>query len=184
MCIRDRRVAACVLFFAVLSLVSRRAAAEKVVTIVDGWQVYTDGRMGGFGSYTRGDGYPQATYDYVVDPATGQRAVNPANGHQILANVHAPLGGAGFSGAPMELGYAIDPNTVDGGPVYTQGKIDTWRLRSGFIGNVLGFGVRGKLTPYTSITTYIQIWSFIENEGRVRSTRSIPDVRQLSLIHI
>ena len=67
------KVVAYVLFFAVLSLIPRRAAAEKVVAIVDGWQVYTDGRMGGFGSYAHGDGYPQPTYGYQIDPATGQR---------------------------------------------------------------------------------------------------------------
>jgi hypothetical protein len=77
----------------------------------------------------------------------------------------------------MEL-HQIDPNQTPGATVYDQGKIDTWRMRSGFIGNLLGFGVRGQLTPYTKIVTYIQIWSFIENEGRAKSTRSIPDVRQ------
>jgi len=171
------RPVAYVLFFAVLSLVSRRAAAEKVVSIADGWQVYTDGRMGGFASYTRGDGYPQQTFDQKIDLATGQPATDMTTGAPLLTSVHTPLQGAGFSGAPMLL-HQVDPNLTPGAQVFDQGTIDTWRMRSGFIGNVLGFGVRGQLTPYTKIITYIQIWSFIENDGRVRSTRSQPDIRQ------
>jgi hypothetical protein len=171
------RLVACALFFAVLSLLPGRAAAEKVVAIADGWQFFSDGRMGGFASWTRGDGYPQPTYDYAIDPATGQRAVD-ANGNPVLVPVHTTLGGAGFTGAPMELHYKVDPSLTNNAPIYDQGTIDTWRIRSGFIGNVLGFGVRGQLTPNTKISTYIQIWSFIENEGRVRSTRSLPDIRQ------
>ena len=77
----------------------------------------------------------------------------------------------------MELQPSI-PASTPGATVYDQGTIDTWRVRSGFIGNVLGFGVRGQLTQYTKIVTYIQIWSFIENEGRAKAPRSIPDVRQ------
>jgi hypothetical protein len=173
------RLVAYVLFFAVLSLIPRRAAAEKVVTIVDGWQFYSDGRMGGFASYTRGDGYPQPTYGYQIDPVTKQTVIDPGTGQPIFVPtpVHTTLGGAGFTGAPMEL-HTIDPSLTPGATVYDQGTIDTWRIRSGFIGNLLGFGVRGQLTPYTKIVTYIQIWSFIENEGRAKAPRSIPDVRQ------
>ena len=46
-------------FVAPSSLVPSRAAAEKVLVNVDGWQVFTDGRAGGFASYAYGDGYPQ-----------------------------------------------------------------------------------------------------------------------------
>ena len=84
------RVVAYVLFFAGLSLIPRPAAAEKVVSIVDGWQVYTDGRMGGFASYTRGDGYPQPTYDYAIDPATGQRAIDPGTGNPMIVSPNTP----------------------------------------------------------------------------------------------
>jgi hypothetical protein len=159
------RAAAYVLFFAVLSLAPSRALAEKVVPVADGWQIYTDGRMGGFASYVHGDGYPTPTYGY------------DAMGNFVNTPVHTPIGGAGFTPAPTEQ-TLIDPALTGGAMIYDQGTIDTWRLRSGFISNVLGFGVRGKLTEWTTITTYVQIWSFIENEGRTRSTRSIPDVRQ------
>jgi hypothetical protein len=176
--VAGRRLVAWVLFFAVLSLISKRAAAEKVLANVDGWQVYTDGRMGGFASYVHGQGYPQPTFGPQIDPATGQPAIDPTTGQQILVPVHTTLGGAGFTGAPTEQHIAIDPSLTPGTTVFDQGTIDTWRIRSGFIGNVLGFGVRGQLTENTKLTTYVQIWSFIENEGRARSTRSIPDVRQ------
>jgi len=174
-----RRLVACALFLAVLSLIPGRAAAEKILANVDGWQVYTDGRMGGFASYVHGQGYPQPTYGYQIDPATGQPAIDPNTGQKIFvpSPVHTPLSGAGFTGAPLTQ-HLIDPALTPGANVYDQGTIDTWRIRSGFIGNVLGFGVRGQVTENTKLTTYIQIWSFIENEGRARSTRSIPDIRQ------
>jgi len=175
-----RRLVVWALFFAILSFVPRRAAAEKVLGVVDGWEIYTDGRAGGFVSYVHGQGYPQPSYGYQIDPATGQTAIDPATGQPIFVTtpVHTPLGGAGFTPAPTEQHIAIDPSLTGGVAVYDQGTIDTWRLRSGFISNILGFGVRGPLTASTKLVTYIQIWSFIENEGRARSTRSIPDVRQ------
>jgi hypothetical protein len=52
------------------------------------------------------------------------------------------------------------------------------RLRSGFIGNQLGFGVRGQITPWTTVTGYIQIWAFIESEDREKGMPNPPDVRQ------
>jgi hypothetical protein len=158
-----RRCAVGVLFLISVALIPRPAAAEKVLTNVDGWQVYTDGRAGGFVSYTYGDGYPQATYGY------------DAAGNFVSTPVHTPLEGIGFR-APTKQNYAIDPSIAPG--IYDQGTIDVWRIRSGFISNVFGFGVRGQLTPWTTITTYIQVWAFIENENRQRSTRSLPDMRQ------
>lgn len=173
------RSVACVLFFSVLSFLPRLAAAEKVVSIANGWEVFTEGRMGGFASYTRGDGYPQPTYGYQIDPATGQQAIDPATGKPIFVSmpVHTPLQGAGFFGAPMEQ-QQLDPSITGGATVLNQGTIDTWRLRSGFIGNILGFGVRGPLVGSTKVATFVQIWSFIENEGRARAPRSLPDIRQ------
>ena len=52
------------------------------------------------------------------------------------------------------------------------------RLRSGFIGNQLGLGVRGQVTPWTTVTGYIQLWAFIESEDRKKGMPNPPDVRQ------
>ena len=56
------RAAAGVLFVAAVAIVPSRAAAEKVVVNADGWQIFTDGRAGGFVSHAYGDGYPAPRY--------------------------------------------------------------------------------------------------------------------------
>ena len=122
-----RRGVACGVVVAAVSLVPGRAAAEKVVANADGWQIYTDGRAGGFVSHAYGDGYPQPRY--ALDPTTGMYAV-----------VDTPQEGAGFR--------SISENglLVDGTQIYDQGTINLTRVRSGFVSNIFGVGVRGKLT--------------------------------------
>ena len=52
------------------------------------------------------------------------------------------------------------------------------RIRTGFIGNLLGIGVRNQLTPWTTLSGYIQIWAYIESDDRNKSNPNYPDVRQ------
>lgn len=157
---------ACVASVAAFSLISRRASAEKVLANVDGWQIFSDGRAGGFMSWAYGDGYPQPTYG--VDAA----------GNFVNSPIHTPLGG-GFraisqQGLNMNPALNIPPGTV----IPDQGKMNIMRLRSGFIANIFGFGVRGPLTQYTTVSTYVQIWAFTENNGRQKNLPNYPDVRQ------
>src|SRR5262245_38149860 len=63
---RPRRFAPCIRALAGLSvltalLLSRTAHAEKVLVKSDDWEVYTDGRVGAFATYSVGDGLPVAT---------------------------------------------------------------------------------------------------------------------------
>jgi hypothetical protein len=132
---------------ATLSLVSRPAAAEKVLANVGGWEVFTDGRAAGFVSFAYGDGYPQA--DYAPD----------ANG--IYHLIDSPQEGGGFR-APSKQNLVLDQTAMGGTTILDQGKINMWRVRSGFISNVFGFGVRNQLTPYTTVTAYVQFWAFVE----------------------
>ncbi len=60
----------------------------------------------------------------------------------------------------------------------SRGTVNMMRLRSGFIGNQLGLGVRGQITPWTTVTGYIQLWAFIESEDREKGMPNPPDVRQ------
>ena len=103
---------------------------------------------------------------------TRQRAADPRP-------VHTTLGGGGFTGAPMELHYAIDPSTVTGATGIRPGH-DRHRggsaAASSATCSVSACAASSPHGPRSS--TYIQIWSFIENEGRAKASRSIPDVRQ------
>jgi hypothetical protein len=151
---RPRAPGACLLISALLSLltvvfVPRSAFAEKVLFNADGWQVYTDGRAGGFLSYVNGDAAPVAT--------------------MVINGVPETINGGLWPATP-DTTTNQDPNV--------QGKINTMRLRSGFIGNLLGIGVRNQITPWTTLTGYIQIWSFIESEVRTKANPNLADVRQ------
>ncbi len=138
-----------------------QARAEKVIFKGDDWEVYTDGRMGGFVSWTYGDGYPQNTY-------------GPAPYFATVTTVQ----GGGWQG-PSENKYLYPDGGMAGGSTLTdQGTINMMRVRSGFVSNVLGFGVRNKLTPTTTVTAYTQIWAYIESQSRQKNQPNPADLRQ------
>lgn len=134
------------------TLLPRSAHAEKTLLKTDDWEVYTDGRVGAFVSYTHGQGYPQPAFD-----ANGMQThdIN-GGGLPAIAN-RSPVGTTGQQ---------------------TQGTIDRWRVHTGFIGNTLGLGVRGKLDAVTTVTGYTQMWSYIESQQQRKGSLNPPDVRQ------
>jgi hypothetical protein len=158
------RQSACRLCFATLlslSLVLALAGsawAEKILLKADGWEVFADGRVGGFVSQVNGDGDP------VGSPGTN--VVTYPDGMMVR---DTPQGG-GWSAATTNGNTSANP------PV--QGTVNQTRIRSGFLGNQFNFGVRGQVTPYTTITGYISIWAFIESISQSKSNPNPADVRQ------
>jgi hypothetical protein len=69
-------------------------------------------------------------------------------------------------------------NIPPGVSVPNQGTIDTVSIRSGFVTNLIGFGVRDRVTPRTSVEAYVQLWSFIESAGRLTNVPSYLDAKQ------
>jgi hypothetical protein len=59
-----------------------------------------------------------------------------------------------------------------------KGQYFAARIRSGMVGNVLGFGLVKELTPTTQIKGYISIWSTVESPGRDKWTAVIPVTRE------
>ena len=131
--------------------VPKIALAEKVIAKGDDWQVYTDGRVGAFASWTYGQGYPQNTYD------AGGSSIQDAQGGGWRAAIEQ---------GPPE------------GTQPDQGTVNSMRIRSGFIGNQLAVGVRSQLTPWTTITGYFQIWAWVESASRIKTQMNYADVRQ------
>jgi hypothetical protein len=148
------------LFF-VLVAIPRPALAEKVLAKGDDWQVFTDGRAAGFFSWVYGQGFPQATYESKQDPS---------DPNSVICTQVQGVKGGGFAGL------------VDQGPtvncVPDQGTINSMRVRSGFIGNQLGLGVRAQISPWTTVTGYLQLWAYIESESRQKNRPNPVDVRQ------
>ena len=52
---------------------SSTAKAEKTLVKTDKYQIFTDGRAGGFLSWVYGDGRPRAHQVFGTDPTTGER---------------------------------------------------------------------------------------------------------------
>lgn len=153
---RTRRrltVCATVIYFL---LSGRSAFADKTLAKDAEWEIFTDGRAGVFLSYLRGDAIPRA----ITDP-TGNliQGVQPGTGFDAFAERNTVPGSN-----PPQMSRA--------------GTLETMRVRSGFIGNTVGLGVRG-LNGGTTFTGYIQIWALIETAERQKGNiQNIGDVRQ------
>jgi Gram-negative porin len=129
-------------------LASRAAIAEVSIAKSDTWELYTDGRLNAFLSYSQGDGNPI--------PLVG------------MGLESIPLGGglnAGVEQSPGPLG----PD----GMTQLQGTVQMLRVRSGFVPNVLGFGLRKQMTEKTSLHLYISFWGLIEPQN-LRKTDTNP----------
>jgi hypothetical protein len=147
---------ACLHVLALLSLsttfvIPRSALAEKTLAKGDDWQVYTDGRVGGFLSWVHGDGPPVATQKIPLPDGT---------------TADETIDGGGW-GAQTDKQNAND-----------QGTVNMMRIRSGFLGNQLGLGVRGQITPWTTVMGYIQVWAFVESDSRTKGNPNPADIRQ------
>jgi hypothetical protein len=145
---------------------SSTAKAEKTIVATDKYEIFTDGRAGGFLSWTFGDGRPTAHQVVGPDPTTGEPT--PASTWNILG---------GEFDAP-EIGKLSDDPVLSAAGYEQQGTINMMRLRSGFIGNSLGFGARYSLTEKTTATAYIQFWSFVESTRRNKSLPNPADLKQ------
>lgn len=136
------------------------ARAEKTLTKTDAFEVYIDGRAGAFFSWAFGDGVPQPHYE--LDP----------NG--VAVQTHTAKGGGWSS---TEEGRLSDDPVLAAQGKYAQGETSMMRIRSGFIGNILGLGVRAPLGTNT-VSAYLQFWAFSENEARGKTNINFVDARQ------
>jgi len=149
--IASRTLAALVLLGG--SLFSRPATAEVVLVEKDGWSVFITGRVQAFLNYNKGDGYPKPA---VVD---------------------------GNGGAVTFLGGGLDPadsyhEFVAPRSLTDTGKIEEMRLRTGFVGNVLGFGIRKKLNENTDVFGFTAVTTYIDSTERRKYREVRPDWRE------
>ena len=156
----DRRhLAAISLLLAALAY-PRSADAETWLLRDETWQIFTDGRVGAFASWALGDGLPQPIYRLGPNNAT------------IVQQVTA--GGWSWPSEKQQLSDPAFPQEV----VLSQGKVNQLRIRSGYAGLVLGFGLRNQLTPTTRVVGYFQLWAYTETIDQVADRINSPDVRQ------
>jgi hypothetical protein len=143
----------CAIFAAALAigiLSSRGARADVSILKTDTWELYTRGRVGGFFSYGWGDGNP------LTRP-----------------NENLPLGGG------LNTGNDTVPKIgPDGMPLMVQGTFRSMRVRSGFVPNQLGIGLRRTMSEDTTAMAYIGIWATIDSESQRKATPVFADARE------
>jgi hypothetical protein len=151
------------------------ARAEITLAKPDGWEIYTTGRVGAFVEVLGGDAIPQE-YGETTDPATGMPAIDPATGGPALAPVH-PVGNGGI-GVQSDPVRKPDAACSGAPPCYRQGPVLASRVRSGFLGNILGFGVRRELRKETTVTGFLSLWGTAETDSRRTWFRNQTDWRE------
>jgi hypothetical protein len=142
---------ACVLAGVLGACCLRSAPARAEVTLAEkgGFRLFTEGRINTFASFGFGDDFPLAS-------------PNPDGGppHSVVGE--SALGAAGQS--------TDQENAAN--------KYRAIRGRNGFLGSVLGLGMRKNITASTSAKGYIGLWGHAESYNRDRSNPSQFDVRE------
>jgi hypothetical protein len=135
-------------------LLPKVASAEITLFDKDGWTVYMNGRVQAFLNYNKGDGFPKP-------------GVKDGNNN----NVDFKGGGQGPGDAYHEHAEGADLST-------DVGKIEELRIRTGFVGNVLGFGIRKKLNEQHEVLAYTAVTTYIDSTNRRKYLDVRPDWRE------
>lgn len=135
------------------------AALTEIDAPEDHWEFFTNGRIGGFFSWAKGDGMPQATA-YDVQTGTELHKVNQTGGTGQATSTSTPVLRA--DGTPSDA---------------VVNHIDTMRVRSGFTGNVVGGGVKRRFGD-TKVTGYFSVTSIVDTLAQKKYFQNYPDVRE------
>jgi hypothetical protein len=131
-------------------LASNQARADVILLQKDRWKVFMNGRMQAFLNYNDGSGYPRNVID------GNNKTVTLQSGGYDSDVVEKP-----------KVTAANDP-----------GHIQELRVRTGFVGNVLGFGIERELDGETKVLGYTAVTTFIESTDRRKYLGITPDWRE------
>jgi hypothetical protein len=137
------------------SLLAAPAQADVILLEKDGWTAYMNGRMQTFLNFNRGDGIPRLVLD--------------ANGNSVT------IQGGGMADGIVEERRRLPDGSFDPAD---QGVIQDLRIRTGFVGNVLGFGIKKKLNADTTVTGYTAVTVYIDSTQRRKYMPVNPDWRE------
>jgi len=141
-------------------LLARPAVADVTLMEKDGWEVFMNGRIQTFMNHNEGQGRP----------ANGETSTAvDGNGKNFTL-----LGGGldSSEGAVPEYRNGTVATADD------QGLIREMRIRSGFTGNVLGFGIKKKISEQTEILGYSAVTVGLDSEQRRKFNIVRPDWRE------
>jgi predicted porin len=141
-------------------LFARSAAADVTVFENDGWTVFMNGRIQTFGNYNDGQGQPRTS---------SQGTIVDGNGTPTELRGGGIDRGAALTEWPTAEAIN-DPNN--------QGLVREMRIRTGFTGNVLGFGIKKRLTDTTEVLGYTAVTVGIDSDERRKFSIVRPDWRE------
>jgi hypothetical protein len=141
-------------------LLARPAAADQTLMEKDGWEVFLNGRIQTFANFNEGQGRPANGSVYVGTDANGMQPQLRSGGVENISDVLP------------EFQSSSGPTLTD------QGLVREMRLRSGFTGNVLGFGIRKKLSDRTELLGYTAVTVGLDSEARRKFNAVRPDWRE------
>jgi hypothetical protein len=90
----------------------------------------------------------------------------------------------GFLSYAAGDGYPLGMNNVLPGAGFEsfqtdqKNQISAMRLRSGFVGSLLGFTMKRSIAQDTTLRAHFELWSIIENP-RIKASTNYPDVREV-----
>jgi hypothetical protein len=131
----------------------------------DGWTVFINGRVQAFLNYNKGDGYPEP----VIKDGNGNN-VQLRGGGQPPAEAFHEYPDPPAAGAPVGPPTPSDEDLT--------GSIEELRIRTGFVGNVLGFGIKKQINPDTHVQAYTAVTTYIDSTTRRKYLEVRPDWRE------
>jgi hypothetical protein len=137
-------------FGAAVLLQTASARADITLVQTEDWSVYVNGRMQAFLNYNQAGGLPLSPLDANNTPVS------------LLA---------GGDNSPVELEQGQSAGTA-------AGKLVDLRVRTGFVGNVLGFGFKNRLTLDTEVSGYTAVTVYIDSTARRKYAPVTPDWRE------
>jgi hypothetical protein len=126
------------------------ASADIILVETPEWSVFVNGRMQAFVNYNEADGLPKSPLD---------------------ANNNAVSLLAGGDNSPVEVKAGQDPGQV-------AGELRDLRIRTGFVGNVIGFGFKHRLTLESEVSGYTAVTTYIDSTARRKYAPVAPDWRE------
>jgi hypothetical protein len=141
-------------------LFSRPASADVTLGEKEGWEVFINGRIQTFVNHNEGEGRPATGEDSTVPDGNGN--------------------GFGLRGGGLDDAEGAVPEYMmgTGATATDQGLIREMRIRSGFTGNVLGFGIKKKISENTEFLGYTAVTVGLDSEQRRKFNIVRPDWRE------
>jgi hypothetical protein len=141
-------------------LLAQPASADVTLVDKDGWQVFMNGRIQTFANYNEGEGRPAAGSTCTCTDANGMSPELRGGGVVSGDDVYPEF----------KIGTQATPTD--------QGLVREMRIRSGFTGNVLGFGIKKRLSEKTELLGYTAVTVGIDSEARRKFNPVRPDWRE------